>query len=143
MFSRESMEHSVLMSTQYRTKHLEEMTDKEFESLYFSFFPNEKPHDTNYRIQQLERERELKRLRSIILTDADYMGIYKVGDWTRFNHFMLTKSPLKKSLNKYKVSEFPELIKQFKSMRYRFDKSKTKVGSSAWFHLFGFPPSNN
>lgn len=91
---------------------------------------------------KLEQEKELKRLRSIILADAQYIGLYKPGNWTRFNNFMQKRSVLKKGLNRYQLHEFAELIKQFKSMRYKFDRDKLKTGTAAWFSLLGTPSMN-
>lgn len=88
-------------------------------------------------MKNTEKILELKRLRSIILADAQYLGIYKPGDWTSFNRFMLHKSVKRKDLNLYKIEEFPALIKQFKSMRRKYDESKQKIGSRAWWRSIG------
>ena len=142
-FSKQNLEQSVYMQSKGRTSDLDLLTSEELEALYFMFFPMEKQTNQAKRLLQLEQEKELKRLRSVILSDAQKIGLYTPGDWTRFNQFMLKNSVFKKSLNHYKNNEFPELIKQFKSMRYRFEKSRTVIGSKAWYQFLGLEPSLN
>ncbi|MEQ3500632.1 hypothetical protein ABMY20_12815 [Tenacibaculum sp. SSH1-16] len=142
-FSRENLEQSVYMQSNGRTFDIDMLTTDELQGLFYLFFPMEKPQKQAKRVLDLEQEKELKRLRSVILSDAQKIGLYTPGDWTRFNEFMSKSSVLKKGLNRYKLDEFPELIKQFKSMRYRFDKSRTVVGSKAWYQALGLTPSLN
>ena len=142
-FSKESLEYSVYTQSKGRTYDLDLLTSEELQALFFAFFPMENPANQVKKVLQLEQEKELKRLRSVILSDAQRLGLYNPNDWTRFNRFMLNTSVLKKSLNYYKIDEFPELIKQFKSMRYKFEKSRTTVGSSAWYQALGINPSLN
>lgn len=142
-FSKESLEQSVYMQSKGRTYDIDELTNDELQSLFYMFFPAEKPKHHTQRLYELEIEQELKRLRSVVLADAQYIGLYTPGNWTRFNQFMNYTSVLKKPLNRYEIDEFPELIKQFKSMRYKFNKSKTVVGTSAWFKFLGLKPSVN
>lgn len=94
---------------------MEALTDTEIEKIYFRFFP--KPPTAEQIAVALSDELELKRLRSIILADAQYLGLYQPNNWQKFNAFMKEKSVLKKPLNAYKIDEFPLLIKQFKSMK--------------------------
>ncbi|CAA0152098.1 hypothetical protein [Tenacibaculum maritimum] len=142
-FSKNNLEESVYMQSKGRTSDLDLLTTKELQGLYFMFFPMEKPRNYATKILQLENEKELKRLRSVVLSDAQKIGLYTPGNWNRFNQFMSKNSVFKKSLSHYKIEEFPELIKQFKSMRYKFEKSKTTVGSKAWYQFLGLHPSLN
>ncbi len=142
-FTRQNLEQTVYMQSKGRTSDLDLLTTEELQGLYFLFFPNEKPSNVAKRVLQLEQEKEIKRLRSIILSDAQYIGLFTPGNWKRFNDFMTQNSVFKKSLNKYSVDEFPELIKQFKSMRYKFQKNRTTVGSKAWYQFLGLKPSLN
>ncbi|WPC14636.1 hypothetical protein LEQ04_08585 [Riemerella anatipestifer] len=65
-------------------------------------------------------------------------------EWTKFNAFMLKSSPLKKPLNAYKLGEFEELIKQFKSMRAKYEKRAKVHGTKEWYHKNKLPmPSKN
>jgi hypothetical protein len=124
-----------------RTTNIEDCTVQELETLYNRFFPKK-----NYALQvyEMELDNELKRLRSIILSDATKIGIYTVGDWTRFNQFMKAKSVLKKDLKDYKLEEFPSLIKQFKSIRYHISQQAMKPGTKAWYQYLGLvAPSLN
>jgi len=57
---------------------------------------------------------------------------------------MKERSPLKKFLRDYTLDELPELVRQFKSMRTKFEKAALKVGSKQWHFFFGIPePSIN
>lgn len=139
-----SLEYTVFEQSNKRTYIIEELTNSELQGLFYLFFPNEKPQTTTQKIENLQKNQELKRLRAIILNDAQIMGIYKTGDWSVFNGFMKKISVLKKPLNQYEIEEFPLLIKQFKSMRYKFNKSKTQVGSKSWYQFLGIKqPSVN
>lgn len=142
-FSKENLEQSVYMESKGRTSDLDLLTSDEIKALFYLFFPTEKPQNNAKRLLQLEQEKELKRLRSVILADAQYIGLYVPNNWTRFNRFMQQNSVFKKGLNRYSLDEFPELIKQFKSMRYKFDKSKLTTGTSAWYQFLGLKPSLN
>lgn len=143
-FSKESLKETIWLETKGRTRDIDQLDIKELQRLFYMFFPAEKPKSHAQQVFELNKEKELKRRRSLILSDAQYIGLYVPGDWTRFNRFMKELSPLKKSLNYYKIDEFPELVKQFKSMRYKYDRNKTKVGSKAWYQFLGIKePSVN
>lgn len=142
-FTAKNLESTILDITKLRTKYMDDMTEMELKELYYLFFPLENPNHNQKRVKQLEEETEVKKKRSIILRDAEYIGLYSSGNWIRFNDFMLNKSTLKKPLNKYKLDEFKELIKQFKSMRWKFDRNKIRVGTTEWFHFIGIKPSIN
>ncbi|CAA0144809.1 conserved hypothetical protein [Tenacibaculum maritimum] len=142
-FSVDSLKHTIWLDTNGRTNDIDELKNDELSRLFYMFFPGERPKTYAEQLHQSNKEKEVKRLRSIILSDAQYIGLYVPGDWTRFNRFMKNASPLKKPLNKYQLNEFTELLKQFKSMRYKFDKNKTTVGSSSWYQFLGIKPSVN
>lgn len=138
-FGENGIAHSVWMHTQ-RTFSLEECTDAEICEIFSLFFPTEMRDP----LEVLQKEQRLKHLRSIVLKDAQYLGLYDPQDWSRFNSFMKNHSPLKKQLNKYTEDEFEPLIKQFKSMKTKYDKEAKITGSSAWYHKNRFPkPSKN
>lgn len=142
-FTPKNLEYSIYEQSNKRTYLINELTNSELENLFFLFFPNEKPANPEKELINMQEAHELKRLRSIILNDAQIIGIYKTGDWSVFNRFMLKLSVLKKPLNQYEISEFPMLIKQFKSMRYKFEQKKTEVGSKSWYQFLGLTPSLN
>lgn len=142
-FSTRNLSHPISDITKYRTDSIDELTLDELKQLYFLFFPLEKPTNPIERLQALERENLLKSKRSAVLKDAEYLGIHDPNDWKPFNDFMLNKSVLKKPLNRYKIEEFTALNKQFKSMRSKFDKNRTKIGSYDWQKNTGTTPSLN
>ena len=138
-FGEDALAHSIWLQTQ-RTFSLDECTNEEITALFFMFFPTEMRDP----LEVLQKEQRLKHLRSIVLKDAQYLGLYDPQDWSRFNSFMKNHSPLKKQLNKYTEDEFEPLIKQFKSMKTKYDKEAKITGSSAWYHKNRFPkPSKN
>ncbi|MGP1479339.1 MAG: hypothetical protein ACTTJI_06600 [Capnocytophaga sp.] len=135
-----ALEQAVWLETK-RTTYLLEATDEELQALYhrFCYTPNYQAIATD-----LLNETEVKRLRSIILADAQAMGILKQNNWAYFNKFMKERSLLKKFLREYTLDELPELVRQFKSMRTKFEKAAVKVGSKQWHTLFGIAePSMN
>ena len=95
--SPKALEQAVWLET-HRTCQLLEATDEELNALYqrFCFTPNYQAIATD-----LLNETEVKRLRSIILADAQAMGILKQNNWALFNKFMKERSPLKKILRDY------------------------------------------
>ena len=142
-FSAKNLEYTILEISKLRTKQIEGLELSELKELYYLFFPLEKPKTAIQRLSFLENEQQLRKYRSAILKDAEYLGIYTVGDWKRFNGFMLNKSVFKKPLNKYEIEEFTPLLKQFKSMKSKFDKNKIQVGTSEWYSFVGVKPSLN
>lgn len=141
-FSKLALEESCWHKSGGRTGDLDELEASELESLYLMFFPKQKT--ANEIIQEQAMDKYLKNLRSIILKDAQYIGLYDPQDWTSFNEFMKTKSPLKKVLPFYKVDEFDALIKQFKSLKSKYNRESLIPGTKAWYHKNKFPkPSVN
>jgi len=141
-FRPEVLSSSVWMHTGYRTGNIYDLDPEELESFYYMFFPK-KP--TVYEeLNNQYAQAQLKKLRSIILKDAQYIGLYDPTDWGPFNRFMLELSPEKKPLNKYAANEFEGLIKQFKSLRSKYDKSASIPGTKEWYHKNKLPmPSEN
>lgn len=141
-FSRSELEPAIWLHTNSRTGNLHELTPEELESLYYMFFPK---HLTVYEeLNNQYAEKHLKSLRSIILKDAQYIGLYDPQDWTNFNRFMLELSPLKKALKDYNAEEFEPLIKQFKSLRSKYNRSAKIPGTKEWHHKNKLPlPSKN
>lgn len=141
-FDEQSIAMAVGLKTNYRTTILEELTDDEIIHFYHLYFP--KPKTPAMIAQELAMEKEVKRLRSIILKEASAIGLLAPDDWTKFNAFMLKYSPLKKALNEYKINEFTELIKQFKSLRSKYEKDAKMPHTRAWYHKHKItPPSKN
>lgn len=139
-FGKFAIGQSVWLHTR-RTSDLEELTPIELESLYNQFFPQPVHADP---VVEMYQEQHLKSLRSIILKDAQYIGLYDVQNWDPFNAFMREKSPFKKALNKYTADEFEPLIKQFKSLRSKYDKAAKTPGTKEWYHKNRLPlPSKN
>lgn len=134
-FSPSTLEQAVYLEKP-NTYDIETLTTTEVERLYNRFFP--KPTSAEVVASRLIDEMELKRLRSIILADAQFVGLYTPSDWTRFNNFMKYKSVFKQPLNAYTLEQFPVLIKQFKSIRSKFVSSKMRVGDAQWYNYFGF-----
>lgn len=136
-----AIEQSVWMHTGYRTGKLHDLSENELTDLYRMFFPEKTEQEI---IINQRNESYLKTLRSIVLKDAQHIGLYDPYDWSHFNEFMLKYSPHKKPLPKYSVEEMEALIKQFKSMRTKFDKESIIPGTKAWHLKNRLPiPSKN
>lgn len=125
-----------------RTCRLEELTQEELNALWEQFHPKQKtPAEKLY---DLTVEKELRRLRSIILKEATAIGLLEPDNWTKFNNFMLKYGPLKKPLNQYEITEFGELVKQFKSLRSKYEREAKIPQTKAWYHKYKIPmPSGN
>lgn len=134
-FSDLALRHAVCLEKP-NTYDIETLTTTEVERLYNRFFP--KPTSAEVVASALAEEIELKRLRSIVLADAQFVGLYTPNNWTRFNNFMKYKSVFKQPLNAYTLEQFPSLIKQFKSIRSKFVHSKMRIGDTEWYNYFGF-----
>lgn len=133
-FSEQSLKQSVWLHTQ-RTASLEEMDAQELELFYYLFFP--KPLSAAEIIVKQQEQAHLKILRGIVLNDAQYTGYHDPNNWDVFNRWMLTKSPYKKPLKYYTADELEVLIRQFKSIRTKFDKRKTIVGTPEFYREIG------
>lgn len=118
----------------HRTTDIDELTPEELKSMYELFFPSKEEQ-----LQKIQEQNRIRELRSIVLKEAQYLGLYTPNSWERFNRFMTERSPLKKRLTAYKESEFPVLIKQLKSMRTKFDQSAKQIGTKEWSRKFGLP----
>ncbi|MFS1522118.1 hypothetical protein ACIPCA_12600 [Flavobacterium covae] len=132
-FSASALSKAVYMETK-RTTDITELSREEVEALYTRFFPKKSAIDFLF---EMEQERELKRLRSVIIKEAQFIGIYTPESWVTFNRFMLNKSIFKKALNEYKIDEFPQLIKQFKSISTKVSKAKMIPHTSGWYTMLG------
>lgn len=141
-FSAQSLEQSVWLHTNYRTGNIEELGAEELESFYYMFFP--KQPTVKQLLMKEYNESRLKGLRSIILKDAQFIGLYDPQDWNPFNDFMNKLSVLKKPLSKYTADEFPDLIKQFKSLKSKYLKASKIPFTKEWHHKNKIPiPSKN
>lgn len=141
-FSPVALRSAIELQTNYRAATLQQLNASEVEELYYRFFP--RPLSTVDVITKQQQEMHLKSLRSTILKDAQYIGLYDPQDWTRFNEFMLKRSPLKKPLPQYALEEFEVLIKQFKSLKSKYQREARTTGTKAWHHKHKLPiPSAN
>lgn len=136
-FKRTELEPTIWLHTSYRTGNIHDLTPEELESLYYCFFP--KKLSMYEELNNQYAKEQLKGLRSIVLKDAQYIGLYDPQDWNPFNRFMLELSPFKKPLNKYSTEEFEPLIKQFKSLRSKYNKSAKIPGTKEWCHKNKLP----
>ncbi|WP_233890536.1 hypothetical protein, partial [Tenacibaculum piscium] len=114
-FTAESLSDNCYWASKGRTSRIEKLEADEIAAIYYLFHPNERPKSDKEKLTEFQQQAELKRLRSIILADAQYIGLYNPNNWNKFNAFMKHTSVLKKPLNAYKIADFPQLIKQFKS----------------------------
>lgn len=135
-FSGIALRSAVEQHTNYEKWKIEDLTSGELSELYQRFFPRKTA--TQIAIE-LQNEKALKELRSIILKEATAIGLLEPDRWDRFNAFMLKNSPLKKPLNAYQLDEFDKLIKQFKSMRNKYEAQANIVGSKEWHHKNKIP----
>ena len=141
-FSPLALEEICWSKSKARTGKIDELSPEEMAAVYLMFFPAPKSSLQLYQEQQ--QLNHIKSLRSTILKDAQYIGLYDPQDWTPFNDFMVKYSPLKKFLNKYTADEFEPLIRQFKSLRHKYDKESKILLSKAWYHKNKLPmPSKN
>ncbi|MGP1500772.1 MAG: hypothetical protein ACTTJM_03190 [Bergeyella cardium] len=136
-----SLRTAVEMHTDYNKWEIEELTLEELTSLFHRFFPKE---NLKQHVFNLELDNKVKSLRSIILKDATYIGLLEPDNWNRFNNWMRTLSPLKKPLKDYKFNEFGDLIKQFKSLKTKYNKQAKIPYTKEWYHKHNMPkPSDN
>lgn len=139
-FSEEELGQSIWLRTQ-RTTSINELTDDEMASLYYCFHPMQNPVTL---MERMFRKERIKELRAVILKDAQYLGLYEPENWEGFNHFMETRSVGRKLLYEYRAKEFPELIRQFKMMRKRYDERAERMGTREWYRKNHLPmPSAN
>ncbi|MDY3343750.1 hypothetical protein PG326_00580 [Riemerella anatipestifer] len=140
-FEGSALRAAIEMHTNYEKWQIEDLTSDELAEIYQRFFPRKTA--TQIAVE-MENKNQLKELRSIVLKEASAIGLLEPDEWTSFNAFMLKSSPLKKPLNAYKLGEFEELIKQFKSMRAKYEKRAKVHGTKEWYHKNKLPmPSNN
>jgi hypothetical protein len=136
-----ALSSAIGLQTNYRTTVIDDLADDEVETLYYRFFP--KPQVMEILALQQEKLR-LRDLQAIILKDAQYIGLHDPQDFTSLNNFMKNRSPLKKVLPFYKIHEFDELIKQFKSLRSKYEREAKIPYTKAWYHKNKLPmPSQN
>lgn len=141
-FSKLSLEECCWSESNGRTGDIDQLEASELEKVFLLFFPKQKTSAEI--IQEQSLEKYIKKMRSIILKDAHYIGLYDPQDWASFNKWMLERSPLKKQLNHYKADEFEPLIKQFKSLRSKYEKLARIPYTKEWCHKNKFPiPSAN
>ncbi|SHK69423.1 hypothetical protein [Epilithonimonas mollis] len=141
-FSPLALEEICWSKSKARTGKLDELYPEEMAAVYLMFFPAPKSATQLYQEQQILQF--LKSQRSIILKDAQYIGLYDPQNWTPFNKFMLELSPLKKPLNNYQFDEFDALKRQFKSLRSKYDQRAQVPGTKEWHHKHKLPmPSKN
>lgn len=140
-FSELALRSAVELHTNYDKWNVEDLTEDELKNLFSLLCPQKSPAEQVFNLQM---EQRLKNLRSIILKEASYIGLLESDNWDRFNAFMKKNSPLKKSLNQYKIDEFEGLIKQFKSMRAKYEKQAKIPFTQQWYHKNKIPaPSIN
>lgn len=140
-FGAMGLRSAVELHTNYNKWQVEDLTKEELKALYLKFHPQKSDKE---RIFELEVEKRVKALRSIILQDATYIGMLEPTDWSKFNAWMLELSPLKKPLTAYELDEFEPLIKQFKSLKTKYNKRAKIPGTKEWYHKNKLPmPSNN
>ncbi|WP_312083593.1 hypothetical protein [Epilithonimonas hominis] len=141
-FSPLALEEICWSKSKARTGSIEELSPEEMEAVYLMFFPA--PKSTTELYQEQQNLNYLRSLRSTVLKDAQYIGLYDPQDWTVFNRFMLELSPLKKPLKNYQADEFDKLIKQFKSLKSKYNKRAQTPGTKEWYHKNKLPmPSKN
>ncbi|WP_066435505.1 hypothetical protein [Chryseobacterium sp. CCH4-E10] len=143
-FSSIALQSSIWAKTGGRTGNINDLGPEELEEIYYMFFPKEKKRTLEEEYIRIRDENKIKALRSTILKDAQYIGLYEPHNWKPFNDFMMKLSPLKKPLKNYKLNEFDSLIKQFKSLRSKYNKAAKIPGSKEWYHKNKLPmPSVN
>lgn len=139
-FSGYALRSAVELHTNYDKRELEELNSNELRALYCRFFPQK----TVVQIAiELQNEKILKEKRAIILKEATAIGLLEPDKWDKFNAFMLKNSPFKKPLNHYKIEEFDELIKQFKSMRRKYEARAKVQFTKEWYHKNKLPTLSN
>jgi len=79
---------------------------------------------------------EIRRKRSVVLSIATRTGIHDPNDWEKFNGFMLNRSVYHKPLNEYTSRELDDLIRQFRSIEYKYKKKKEREKKSLPKNLY-------
>lgn len=129
--SRNPIEIACIISgfTAHRTTIIDELTEKEIQDLL-----------NIYTLKQVEKKKDLqqdekacKSLKSKILAIAEKQGLKEPDSWEKFNNWMLRSSILKKSLNKYNLSELKQLLKQMHALKTNNRKSAAKPMTAAWW----------
>lgn len=85
---------------------------------------------------------EMKRIRSVILKIATYVGLKEPNSFDRFNNFMKNRSVLKKELHKYTLDELHLLQAQFRQIEKNYERSANTGGTKAWYDKHGIPEPN-
>ncbi|MDO4763855.1 MAG: hypothetical protein Q4A00_05685 [Flavobacteriaceae bacterium] len=118
--------------TGFRTTKIEELTQEEIDRLY-------KIHT----LREAENKDEKRKYISYILKIATDEGIHRpvmiekygkneVDCWHNLNHWMLTKSTVKKPLYQCSLDELRLVYKQFCKLRDNNEKSAQKPFNRAW-----------
>ncbi|OWP82800.1 hypothetical protein BWK59_13925 [Flavobacterium davisii] len=76
-----------------RTYDIRELSSEEIEVIYKRFFPEKSTFDSQFKKEQ---DDELKRLKSVILKEAQFIGIYTPESWVTFNRLCSIKASLKR-----------------------------------------------
>lgn len=83
------------------------------------------------------KELAIKEKRSTVLAIAQRTGIHEGTSFEKFNHWMETRSILKKRLGKYTFEELDELVKQMHALEANYKASAEKAGTKAWYKHYG------
>lgn len=133
-FPEKALQQTIWLHTQ-RTGEMDDLNDQEVEKIYHLFFPMQ--ITAAEIIVKQQEQSHLKTLRAIVLTDAQYTGYHDPNNWDVFNNWMLKKSPYKKALKLHSADELEILIRQFKSIRSKFDKKVNIPGTKEWYRKTG------
>lgn len=130
--------------TKGRTKSSTMLTNEELRDIIWKFENQftiaRHEADGTRRGVDLVVDAELKRLRSVILKIATYVGIKERDGFESFNRFMVSRSILKKELHKYTLEELHLLRAQFHQLEKNYERSAQNAGTKAWYdkkHLPG------
>lgn len=129
--------------TQGRTNSSRQLTVDELRDLVWKFdnqfnSSGNEPQSTRAGIN-LVVDAEMKRLRSIILKIATYVGIKERDGFDSFNSFMKHRSVCKKELHKYTLEELHKLRAQFHQLEKNYERSAQQQGTKAWFEKQHLP----
>ncbi len=136
-FDEKSRHNLVYLYTDGRTKSTRDLSPQEVKTLIGKLQNGNSKMAFNV---DRSAEIECKKKRSIVLTIATRVGLHNPNDWNVFNNFMISRSILKRQLNKYDINELDKLVQQFRGIEANYNKSAKKIGTKANQHKFKLPP---
>lgn len=121
----------VSMATNREKTSIEELDAEEAEKILRIYRPRQEDYkQTAAYLAELQAKKDIK---SHIIALAERTGIKTVGDWEKFNSWMLNRSKFKKHLNAHSLPELQLLYKQMRALEQNESRSAEKPFNKAWW----------